>query len=93
MNEEISLTEVLAELTERALCTKRLSRPFSSGKIKIGAGCNSVGIVVFEGLEEVSKIADSEIKTELYGDIGARYVEFEGCRFYSPFVVRGNESV
>lgn len=85
MNEENSLTEVLAELAERVLCAKRLSRPFSSGKIKIGAGCNSVGIVVFEGLEEVSKIADSEIKTEIYSDIGAKYVEFDGCRFYTPF--------
>lgn len=81
------------QVTERAKAAMVLAENVSINDVHISSGCSEEGVYVVLGLERLAEIMGLEIKREINGDKGVCFVEVEGCRFYSPFVARGTESV
>jgi hypothetical protein len=81
------------QVTERAKAAMVLAENVSINDVHISSGCNEEGVYVVLGLEKLAEIMGLEIKRETKGDRGVCFVEVEGCRFYSPFVASGDESV
>lgn len=71
------------EVTERAKAAKVLAENISVNDIHISSGCGDFGVLVVLGLDKLAEIMGLEIKEEKQRDRCVRYIEVEGCRFYT----------